>query len=184
MTIEDKNNAATEEAQKAASALDDEAVQKFQDSFKTNPYGLRTLVCEYQPLTDGNGSRASTAPRTYEYLYVGAKDVSVGDHAFVHNGTNFGVVKIVRIRPGITDKVTKNVIDVITRAEWDEYQERNKRINEHRKVYDELDYLIEENKKHERYRRLAEHDPRAASLLSKITGFTGVNLLSTDKDAA
>lgn len=140
---------------------------------------MRTLTCEFQAFEDEGGSyrtnsRNNGSPgKFYDYLYTGWRDVRAGDWALVHNGTNFGIVKISRVRPGMTDKVTKHVISVVTQDDFARYKEANDSINSHRRVFDELDYLLEEEKKLSKYRDLAERNTQAKELLEKVNIWTG-----------
>lgn len=137
---------------------------------------LKTLVVEFDTfhvISGGHGTyKRNGSPGThYYYLYTGAKEVKPGDWAFVHNGTDFGITEVQRIMPGIHDKVTKNVIEVLTREEFALYKKANEAIHEHRKVFDQLDYLIKQEDSMARYRSLAERNPEAAALLERIEAF-------------
>ncbi len=117
--------------------------------------------------------RATKPSKQYAYLYTGNREVLTGDFAVVHNGTNFAVVHIERVKPGIDDKVIKHVLSVITRGDFEQYLKANEAIVDHRKVFDQLDYLIEEEKKMERYRELAKTNTLAADLLKRATTWDG-----------
>ena len=148
---------------------------------------MRTLICEFQPfLVEDHDDyipigqrkmrRKTGSPgRHYHYAYVGNKDVRRGDWALVHNGEDFGIVEIKRVVPGVDAKVTKHVIEVLTRGEFDLYKARNAEIDELRGALDELDYRLEQRKKLDKYEDLASEDPRSRELLTKLRGFFGVN---------
>lgn len=149
---------------------------------------MRTLICEFQPFhsveidpfIDYGRSRSRNEPSTryvhksgtpgkhYHYAYVGAKDVKRGDWALVHNGSEFGICEIKRVVPGIDPKVTKHVIEVLLKPEFEAYIKRNQEIDELRGAMDELEYLLEQHKKLDRYAELAVSDPRAKELLDKL----------------
>lgn len=146
---------------------------------------MRTLICEFQPFhsievdpdyygerkvgPSMRATRKSGSPGThYHYAYVGTKDVRRGDWALVHNGSEFGICEIKRVIPGIDAKVTKHVIEVLLRAEFDTYLKRNQEVDELRGAMDELEYRLDQHKKLDRYRELAESDPRAKELLDKL----------------
>jgi len=116
---------------------------------------------------EGGMRKTGTPGRSYNYLYTGSRDVSVGDYAVVHNGINFGVVEIQRVKPGIDDKVTKHVITVITKEDMQHYHDANASISKHRQVFDQLDYMLEQDKKIDKYRELATRNPEAADLLKQ-----------------
>lgn len=129
---------------------------------------MRTLIVHFQPVFLEDERRSGSSPRNYAYAYCGDKEIKRGDWALVHNGTNFGVVEIQRVIPGIDPKVTKHAILVLTQDEFEAYKERNKKIEELRTDLDELDYRLEQHKKLSRYEDLASEDPRAKTLLERL----------------
>lgn len=133
---------------------------------------IRTLSCEFIR-TEHN---AGTASRTYDYLYTGGREVRVGDWAVVHNGSVFGIVQIKRIRPGLTDKVDKHVLTIFTQDDYLRYQEANRAIVQHRTVFDQLDYMLEEEKRLGKYADLAAKNPVAADLLKRAQVWDGPTL--------
>jgi hypothetical protein len=144
---------------------------------------VRTLQVQFIPFNTideesyhrpGAKKRNPGSPgRNYEYLYTGDREVKVDDWAIVHNGEEFGMVRISRVFPGIRDKVHKHVITVITQEDFQNYLEANRDIQRHREIFDQLDGMLEAESKLERYRRLAENNPYAAELLEKAGVWTG-----------
>lgn len=140
---------------------------------------MRTLVVEFIPFntidTFDHGKRrnAGSPNKYYEYLYVGDRKVIPGDWAIVHNGSEFGCVEVQRIKPGLSDKATKHIITVITQEDFKAYQEANRHISKHRQVFDELDYMLENEKKLDKYRDLAERNPQAKNLLDSLNIWNG-----------
>lgn len=132
---------------------------------------LRTLVTNFVGSFDNNRWNPGTPGKNYDYLYLGEKDAAPGDHALVHNGTHFGIVEIVRVKPGISDKVTKTVIDVVTKEEFERYSQANGQIHEYRKVFDQLDHMIAEEDRMNKYRDLAARNPDAAKLMEQVDLF-------------
>lgn len=128
---------------------------------------IQTLSCEFIR-TEHN---AGTASRTYDYLYTGGREVRVGDWAVVHNGSVFGIVQIKRIRPGLTDKVDKHVLTIFTQDDYLRYQEAN-RV----RYFDQLDYMLEEEKRLGKYADLAAKNPAAADLLKRAQVWDGPTL--------
>lgn len=152
---------------------------------------MRTLICEFQPFhslevdyhfdtyTDPDGRRrnvhtgqtvrkSGTPGKHYHYAYVGTKAVKRGDWALVHNGSEFGICEIKRVVPGIDAKVTKHVIEVLLRTEFEAYLKRNQEVDELRGAMDELAYRFDQHKLMDKYKGLAETDPRAKELLDKL----------------
>ena len=143
---------------------------------------MKTLYCTFNPIleeyTDEDHehsylntkmTRRPVQPaKQYAYLYTGSREVKVGDHAVVHNGSEFSVVRIERVKPGIDDKVVKHVLSVVTRDDFQQYLVANKAIVDHRTVFDQLDHLLEEDAKMQKYRDLAKNNPQAQELLNKI----------------
>lgn len=136
---------------------------------------MRTLIVEFQPLIVDGEYHSGSPRRHYSYAYVGQKAVKRGDWALVHNGSNFGIVEVKRVIPGIDAKVTKHVIEVLTREEFETYREHNNRIEDLRSLKDELDHRLAQDKELDRYRDLASRDPRSAEILKELEGFFGIN---------
>jgi hypothetical protein len=136
---------------------------------------VRTLVSEFQRSFQNGSYKTGTPNRHYHYAYCGDKDVKKGDWALVHNGTEFGVVEIKRVIPGIEPAVTKHVIEVLTQSEFDAYKERNKTIDEMRSNLDALDYRLAQHKRMKKYEELAEDDPGARKILDELKSFFGMN---------
>lgn len=134
---------------------------------------MRTLQVTFRESFNDYGTRSGTPNKQYCYLYTGDRDVKPGDHAVVHNGTHFGVVEIQRVKPGIDDKVTKHVITVITKEDMEHYHQANTSIVKHREVFDQLDYMLEQDKKLDKYKDLATRSPEAADLLKQAGMWTG-----------
>jgi TolA-binding protein len=148
---------------------------------------VRTLICEFQPFFEGTAEplaeyrddrrriRSGSPGRHYHYAYVGQKAVKKGDWALVHNGTNFGIVEIKRVVPGIQPAVTKHVIEVLTQTEFEAYKQRNESIDEMRSMMDELRYRNEQEKELSKFEDLAERDPTAKQMLDKLKEFFGMS---------
>lgn len=165
---------------------------------------MRTLICEFQPffesiqtkvvsygelyeldghivrqVSNGRSKRYGTPNKHYHYAYVGNKPVKRGDWALVHNGSEFGIIEIKRVIPGIEPCVTKHVIEVLTQDEFKAYLERNKKIDELRNDMDELEFRLKKHKQLEKYEALAEEDPRAKELLGRIKEELGMSAQPT-----
>lgn len=136
---------------------------------------MRTLVCEFQPFCVGFEHRSGSPGRHYHYAYVGQKPVKKGDWALVHNGSNFGIVEIKRIIPGIQPAVTKHVIEVLTQEEFEAYKKRNETIDEMRSMMDELKFRAKQSKELDQFKELAERDPEAKNMLDKLRKFFGIS---------
>ena len=136
---------------------------------------LRTLVCEFLSfeVKESKGElgtlRQRGSPgRDYFYLYTGDRDVKAGDLALCHNGADYGLTRINRVLPGIHDKVTKTVITVVTSEDMKQYYANNKGIDNYRRIFDQLDGMLAEETKIDRYRKLAERNEQAAELLRSL----------------
>jgi hypothetical protein len=113
----------------------------------------------------------------YHFLYTGTRPVAAGDWAVVHTRGSFHVVEIKRVRPGIDSHVTKPVIGVITKADYEAYEVGRQNIESIRQKFEEMDYLIEEEQKLSKYREAAATNPRIADLLRQVDQFTGADVL-------
>lgn len=147
---------------------------------------MRTLVSTFLPFHSEdtrNGERrynTGTPHKTYDYLYAGHRDVKPGDWALVHNGHEFGLVRIERVKPGFSEKATKHVLTVITKGDFEQYQAANKAIMERVQIYDELEHLLKQESKLERYQRLAENNPAAKELLDRLNVYEGPMIESSE----
>ena len=140
---------------------------------------MRTLVSTFLPFHSEdtrNGERrynTGTPHKTYDYLYAGHRDVKPGDWALVHNGHEFGLVRIERVKPGFSEKATKHVLTVITKGDFEQYQAANKAIMERVQIYDELEHLLKQESKLDKYQALAERNPDAKELLARLNVYEG-----------
>lgn len=137
---------------------------------------MKTLTVEFIPHTSGKNYNPGSPGSMYDYLYTGKKDVKPGDWALVHNGFTFGITKVALVKPGISAKVAKHALAIITQNDFEGYEAANKRIHEYRGVFDQLDFRLAEKKRLSKYEELAATDPVARDLLDQLKSFQGAPL--------
>ena len=108
------------------------------------------------------------AAKDYHYVVDDAQAVALGDHAIVHNGTEFRLVKIKDILAGASSRATKTVVSVINQATFDDYNERNKQVKEQKDLFVRLDQLLAQESENNKYRLLAQGNSEAAAILAKL----------------
>lgn len=108
------------------------------------------------------------AAKDYHYVVDDAQSVALGDHAIVHNGTEFRLVKIKQILAGVSQRATKTVVSVINQATFDDYNERNKQVKEQKDLFVRLDQLLAQESENNKYRMLAQGNSEAAEILKKL----------------
>lgn len=108
------------------------------------------------------------AAKDYHYVVDDAQAVALGDHAIVHNGTEFRLVKVKQILAGVSQRATKTVVSVINQATFDDYLERNKQVKEQKDLFVRLDQLLAQESENNKYRLLAQGNSEAAEILKKL----------------
>lgn len=108
------------------------------------------------------------AAKDYHYVVDDSQAVAIGDHAIVHNGTEFRLVKIKDILAGASSRATKTVVSVINQATFDDYLERNKQVKEQKDLFVRLDQLLAQESENNKYRLLAQGNSEAAEILKKL----------------
>lgn len=132
---------------------------------------MRTLVCEFIRCFHNTEVNNGSPGREYHYAYFGDKTLLTGDeiYAVVHNGTDFGIVRVNRVLPGLHPKVTKSVMLVFTKDDFEAYKELNKNLKQRRQDYAMLDDMLEQQKLLDKYDVLKDN-PEAQEVLDRIRG--------------
>ena len=136
---------------------------------------MKTLVTNFVDIqlddafggvTTHRGSRHTD----YHYAYMGAKEVKAGDWALVHNGTEFGLVRVKRVLAGMSAKVKKVVMLAFTQEDFQDYLKMNDQLAARADAFNQLDEMLAEKKKMAKYEELKDNE-QAQSLLAFITSF-------------
>lgn len=122
---------------------------------------MKTVTVKF---TDRYGSSSNT----YDYLVEDDTDVSAGDFAVAHNGTEYAIVKVISVAAGITARARKTLVSIITKDTVESYNKFNESIVEYKKLYERLDQLVAQEYENNKYRVLAASNSEAASILAKL----------------
>lgn len=104
----------------------------------------------------------------YHYLVEDNVKVAVGDTAIVHNGTDYRVTTVHDVQLTTSSKATKTVVGIITKADYEDYKQRNIKVNETKAMFQRLDALIKAESEVNKYRYLAETNAEAREILTKL----------------
>lgn len=113
-------------------------------------------------------SRYGDTNKTYEYLVDDDTEVTSGDHAVVHNGSEFAIVRVIEVSAGASAKATKSLVTILNETVLMEYKNRNETVKEQKALFSRLDQLIDQEYENNKYRVLAASNPEAAAILAKL----------------
>ena len=106
--------------------------------------------------------------KSYDYLVEDDTEVTAGDHAVVHNGSNFAIVRVIEVSAGASSKATKSLVTVLNETVLMDYKNRNETVKEQKALFARLDQLIDQEYENNKYRVLAASNPEAATILTKL----------------
>ena len=104
----------------------------------------------------------------YDYIVEDSVDVTVGDFAVAHNGSEFAIVKVTNVRSGVGSKATKTLVTILNESVLMDYKNMNEKIKEQKILFQRLEYLMEQETENNRYRLLAASNKEAADILAKL----------------
>lgn len=106
--------------------------------------------------------------KSYDYLVDDDTEVTAGDHAVAHNGSEFAIVRVTQVTAGASGKATKSLVTVLNEAVLMEYKERNETVKEQKALFARLDQLMAQENENNKYRLLAASNSEAATILAKL----------------
>lgn len=109
-----------------------------------------------------------SSSKSYDYLVEDDTEVTAGDHAVVHNGSNFAIVRVIEVSAGASSKATKSLVTVLNETVLMDYKNRNETVKEQKALFARLDQLIDQEYENNKYRVLAASNPEAATILTKL----------------
>lgn len=113
-------------------------------------------------------SRYGDTNKTYDYLVDDDTEVTSGDHAVVHNGSEFAIVRVIEVSAGASSKATKSLVTILNETVLMEYKDRNESVKEQKALFARLDQLIDQEYENNKYRVLAASNSEAATILAKL----------------
>ena len=106
--------------------------------------------------------------KSYDYLVEDDVDVSAGDHAVAHNGSEFAIVKVIAVKAGASAKATKTLVSIINESTLMAYNDMNAKVKEQKVLFARLDQLMAQEYENNKYRVLAASNAEAAKILEQL----------------
>lgn len=106
--------------------------------------------------------------KEYDYLVEDDVDVSAGDHAVAHNGSEFAIVKVTNVKAGASAKATKTLVTIINENTLMAYNDMNVKVKEQKALFARLEQLVEQEYENNKYRVLAASNAEAAKILEQL----------------
>lgn len=106
--------------------------------------------------------------KEYDYLVEDDVDVSVGDHAVAHNGSEFAIVKVISVKAGASARATKTLVTILNENTLMAYNDMNVKVKEQKALFARLEQLVEQEYENNKYRVLAASNAEAAKILEKL----------------
>jgi hypothetical protein len=113
-------------------------------------------------------SNSRYSEKEYDYLVEDHVNVSAGDHAVAHNGTEFAIVKVTSVKAGASAKATKTLVCVLDEATIAAYNAMNVKVKEQKALFARLDQLMAQEFENNKYRVLAASNEEAAKILEQL----------------
>lgn len=106
--------------------------------------------------------------KSYDYLVEDYVDVTAGDHAVAHNGSEFAIVKVLAVKAGASAKATKTLVTILNEHVIANYNNVNAKVKEQKALFARLEQLMLQETENNKYRLLAASNPEAAKILEQL----------------
>ena len=106
--------------------------------------------------------------KSYEYLVNDDVDVTAGDHAVAHNGSEFAIVRVIEVNAGASAKASKTLVAILNQNVMNEYLATNELVKEQKALFARLEQILAQEYENNKYRVLAATNTEAASILEKL----------------
>jgi hypothetical protein len=106
--------------------------------------------------------------KSYDYIVEDSVQVTAGDHAVVHNGSEFAIVKVESVKNGVSAKASKTLVAVLTQDTMREYAAMNEKLKEQKAMFARLEQLLAQESENNKYRLLAASNAEAAKILEAL----------------
>ena len=106
--------------------------------------------------------------KSYDYLVEDDVDVTAGDHAVAHNGSEFAIVKVLAVKAGASAKATKTLVTILNEHVIANYNNVNAKVKEQKALFARLEQLMLQETENNKYRLLAASNPEAAKILEQL----------------
>jgi len=106
--------------------------------------------------------------KSYDYLVDDDTEVTIGDHAVAHNGSEFAIVRVIEVSAGVSSKAHKSLVTILNENVLMEYKDRNEAVKDQKALFARLDQLMAQENENNKYRLLAASNAEAAAILAKL----------------
>lgn len=113
-------------------------------------------------------NRYGGSDKSYDYLVDDDTEVTIGDHAVAHNGSEFAIVRVIEVSAGVSSKAHKSLVIILNENVLMEYKDRNEAVKEQKALFARLDQLMAQENENNKYRLLAASNTEAAAILAKL----------------
>lgn len=104
----------------------------------------------------------------YDYLVNDDVEVTAGDFAVAHNGTEFAIVRVIEVNAGASAKANKALVTILNSKVVEEYNATNELVKEQKALFARLEQILAQEYENNKYRVLAATNSEAASILEKL----------------
>jgi hypothetical protein len=111
---------------------------------------------------------AGYSQKTYDYLVEDSVEVTAGDFAVAHNGSEFAIVKVMEVKAGASAKATKTLVTILNESVLMDYQNMNEKVKEQKALFARLEQLLAQENENNKYRLLAASNAEAAKILEAL----------------
>lgn len=106
--------------------------------------------------------------KEYDYLVEDDVDVTAGDFAVAHNGSEFAIVKVTGVKAGASAKATKTLVTILNENTLMAYNDMNAKVKEQKALFARLDQLLAQEFENNKYRVLAASNSEAAKIVEQL----------------
>lgn len=106
--------------------------------------------------------------KEYDYLVEDDVDVSAGDFAVAHNGSEFAIVKVISVKAGASQRATKTLVTILNESVLMAYNDMNVKVKEQKALFARLDQLLAQEFENNKYRVLAASNAEAAKIIEQL----------------
>lgn len=111
---------------------------------------------------------SSYSQKEYDYLVEDSVDVTAGDFAVAHNGSEFAIVRVTSVKAGASAKATKTLVAIINENTLMAYNDMNEKVKEQKALFARLEQLMLQETENNKYRLLAASNAEAAKILAQL----------------
>ena len=109
-----------------------------------------------------------TCSKSYDYIVEDNVQITTGDHAVVHNGSEFAIVQVESVKNGASAKATKTLVAVLNQNVISDYKAMNEKVKEQKAMFARLEQLLAQENENNKYRLLAASNSEAAKILEAL----------------